>query len=279
MKSEAVIKLYNESGGKPYSGEIVRLGIKVFGKELDFAINVTGREAALSDIVPAARKISNKITNAIVQGLNEDDINVPCRKGCCSCCSSLIPMPVPEVFRMREELLSMPNKSSNRILRRSINSAVRILKKTNRSEYLKDFSKPGKNNVNDLNKWYGELHEVCPLLSGGVCLLYEQRPIACREHIVTGTADLCRQDKLSKPNVVSMRVSVVEALGEMAGEIEGTEVEAIMLPFAQAWVQDNLWRAERKWPAMEMVKVFTEILEHKAANTTKPKSQLADSYA
>ncbi|OQA02503.1 MAG: hypothetical protein BWY69_01056 [Planctomycetes bacterium ADurb.Bin401] len=278
MKSEAVIKLYNESSGKPYRGEIVRFETKIFGKTLDFSINVTGQEATLSDIVPAARKISDKIICAIMQGLNEDGINVPCRKGCCSCCSSLIPMPIPEVFRMREELLSMPNKSSNRILRRSINSAVRILKKTNRSEYLKDFSKPGKNSLNDLNKWYGELHEVCPLLSGGVCMLYEQRPIACREHIVTGTAEMCRQDKLSKPNVVPVRVSMVETLGEMASQIEGTEVEAIILPFTQAWVQDNLWRAERKWPAMEMVGIFTDILKRKA-NTANPQPQLVNSYA
>ncbi|HBG26574.1 MAG: hypothetical protein A2Y10_16260 [Planctomycetes bacterium GWF2_41_51] len=279
MRSRQVIKLFNAFHQEPYKGELFQFELEISGRVLDFSINVISEEATLSDIVPIARKISSKMANAILQGIKEKGINVPCRKGCCSCCSSLIPMSVPEVFRMREEFMAKSNKTSNRLLRRCIKSAVRILEKTEYSEYLKDFAKLGKRSVGQVNKWYGELKQVCPLLSGGLCMLYEQRPIACREHIVTGSSDSCKQDHLCRPNVVPIKVSVLEALGELASELEGTEVEAIMLPFSQAWVQDNLWRAERKWSAMEMVRLFAEILKQKESATAKPRLELAAAYA
>lgn len=246
------------------AGEIVNFKIETCGKVIPFSIDVTSEEATLSDIVPAARRLSSKIAIVTREDICERGQAVPCCKGCDSCCSSLIPMSVPEVFRMNEEFLLMPNETSNGLLRNCISAAKRILDRSQKTEYLKEFAKIGRRRVGQINKWYGELGLTCPFLKDGLCEIYDQRPMACREHIVRGSSDACRKNTLCRPNVVPMQVSVLEALGQLASELEGTEVEAIMLPFSIAWAQDNLHRAERTWPAVEMVKRFAEIVQEKA---------------
>jgi len=268
MKSQTITildKPQESSDNNDCLGEIISFELEIAGKTIPFDINVTTEKATLADIVPLARKLASKLAITVRESIKEKGQSVPCRKGCCACCNSLIPMSVPEVFRMSEELLLMPTETSNRILRDCIHTAEKILEKSRRTDCLKDFSKNGKPRISQINKWYGELKLTCPFLSEGLCILYEQRPLACREHIVTGTSNPCQKDHKCRPNVVQMPVSILETLGQLAGELEQSDVEAIMLPFSFAWVQDNIQRAERRWPAVEMVKRFIEILKQKAA--------------
>jgi Fe-S-cluster containining protein len=250
-------------------GQVISFSIEAAGKNIPFAINVMNDQATLSDIVQPARKLSNEVVLAHQEQIEQKGQKVPCKKGCCSCCSSLIPMSVPEVFRMREDFMEMPNEKSSVLLRNCIQSAQQILKKSRNRACLKDFAEKGKDKTNQISDWYGELGIVCPFLSGGICSIYEERPLACREHIVTEISTSCKKDSKSKPKVVPMQVSVLEALGQLASELEGTEVDAIILPFSLAWAQDNPQRAQRKWPAEEMVQRFAKILQYKAQNSKK----------
>jgi Fe-S-cluster containining protein len=257
-------------GNKPevldnLQGRIINFTLEAAEQKISFAINMMNEEATLADIVQPARKMSSKIAIAHREMFTRKGQVIPCQKGCCSCCSSLIPMSVPEVFRMKEEFLEMPEEKSNRLLRHCIGTAEKILKKTEKIKYQKTFAHEGKQKINQIDKWYSELGLVCPFLSGGgLCKIYEQRPLACREHIVVGTASSCHKQSKCKPNVAAMDVSVLETLGQLTSELEGSEIEAVILPFSFAWAQDNLARAERKWSAEKMVRRFAEILQEKA---------------
>ncbi|HAL45256.1 MAG: hypothetical protein A2Y12_11195 [Planctomycetes bacterium GWF2_42_9] len=250
-------------------GQVISFSIQAAGKDIPFAINIMNDEATLSDIVQPARKLSNEVVLAHQEQIELKGQKVPCKKGCCSCCSSLIPMSVPEVFRLLEDFLEMPNEKSNSLLRNCIQSAQQILNKTRQNECLKNFAEKGKDKTNQISDWYGELGIVCPFLTDGICSIYEERPLACREHIVSDTSTSCKKNSKSKPKVVPMQVSVLEALGQLTSELEGTDVEAIMLPFSLAWAQDNHKRAQRKWPAEEMVQRFAKILQYKSQNSKK----------
>ena len=61
--------------------------------------------------------------------------------------------------------------------------------------------------------------------------------------------------------VLEMPVQLPNVLGQLASELECTGVEAVILPLALLWCQENPERAERSWPAEMMVKRFVEIVE------------------
>ena len=73
-----------------------------------------------------------------------------------------------------------------------------------------------------------------------------------------------------------MPISFFDCLGQLAAELEQLDIEAVMLPLALPWVQENLERSERTWPAVKMVECFVEILQalnieqSKAPTTKKP---------
>jgi len=66
-----------------------------------------------------------------------------------------------------------------------------------------------------------------------------------------------------------MPVSVLEALGQLASELEGTPIEAVMLPLALPWAQKNLQRHQRKWPATMMVKRLVDIIKTMAEENSE----------
>ncbi len=261
------------------SDKYPRSAATAFNLELDipgdpacFSIMVADKPARLSDIVPLARDLSNSLALTMIQRLGARGDCVPCRKGCSACCNYLVPMSVPEAFRLAEELSAIPASEGQPLIKSSIETAGKIL-----DNMPTDFDLSGSADENGLRSeevgdWYAGLGLPCPFLSDGLCLRYEQRPIACREHLVTGSATLCDLASTEQAEGVKMPVSVLECLGRLTAELEQSDVEAVMLPLALPWAQENIERAGRTWPAPTMVERFIEILQT-TAKTCAPAAQ------
>lgn len=117
--------------------------------------------------------------------------------------------------------------------------------------------------LNLVSNWYTSLKLRCPFLSNHICSIYGQRPLACREHFIKGSARACGGQR-DVAEVLEMPVQLPNVLGQLASELEGTGVEAVILPLSLVWCQENPERAERSWPAEMMVKWFVEIVESMA---------------
>jgi len=248
--------------------EIISFELDVAGKTANFLINVAAKQATLADIVPVARMISTKLALFVLDKLGKDGESVPCRKGCSACCNYLIPLSVPEVFCLRREMLAMPPTRTGVILKSCLAASKDILEK---KFNINKLTKNGQFQKERLSRWYAGLKMSCPFLSDGLCALYEQRPIACREHIVTSLPSSCEIKKTNDPEVVCMPISVLDVLGQFAADLEQIAIQAVMLPLALPWAQNNLERSHRSWPAVTMVKRFVEILEDTAVkNSTMP---------
>lgn len=235
------------------SKKILELKLGIFNEQIPFCIDVTSGMLRLSDIVQFARELSSKVSNIILEKMRNNEIPVPCRKGCAACCSYLVPLSVPEAFHLREEVLAMPEGKRKSVLDLFLSRAGRILKEKPEDADLM--------NINHLSNWYANLELTCPFLSDNLCTVYDKRPIACREYLVESSEILCRPGEQGGFHKVDLPVSVLECLGKLSAELEQTEVEAIMMPLALPWAEENLFRNERKWPALEIIQRLTEIIE------------------
>lgn len=246
-------------GGYRSNGiEIIESTIDIYDKELPIHIGVIDQPLRLLDIVPLAQSISEKLCSSVIRHLSVNKQYVPCHKSCCACCSYLVSLSLPEVFYLQESLSRMPTDSRNRILRSCIASAKKILD----IDVLKRHNLNYSHEMTRISAWYSELGIFCPFLSNGTCSIYEKRPFACREHMVITSPASCKTDRMNNPEVVSMPVSLLEALGQLSADLEETEVEAIILPLALAsWNDDDVQRSHRTWPTKIMAKHFIHILE------------------
>ncbi len=246
---------------------IIGLDLDILGDPVHFRIGVAQRQARLADIVPLARTVSAKITDVVVEKIRSDGGRIPCCQSCSACCYYLVPLSVPEAFRLREEILARPQYQQRLMLRACLLAARRILSRKPPKSFVGQ-TKPGSlgslAEPNVVASWYASLKLACPFHYKGVCTIYEQRPLACREHFVKGSARACR-GRRGTAKVVEMPVRVVDVLGQLASELEGMKVEAVAIPLALPWCEENLERHERTWSAAMMVERFVEILKAMAS--------------
>jgi Fe-S-cluster containining protein len=252
--------------------EVIGLKLDILGKELNLCIAVGQGQATLADIVPLARTLCDKITGIVVESVRGDGAEIPCRKGCPACCGPyLIPLSFPEVCRLNEEISTSPPHWREQILQTSLLAARRILSQKppeSFNDQTEDSSLLGEEKLNLVSDWYASLKLSCPFLCDGRCSIYDQRPLACREHFVKGSDAAC-SGKPGIAEVVRMPVNMPNALAQLAGELEGTAAESVMLPLALIWFEQNQQRVHRSWPAVMMVNRFLEIVKDMASKNSE----------
>lgn len=251
--------------------QVVDLEFDVLGKPMDLSVQITQSHASLADVVPLARAISAKITRTVIERLRLTGNAVPCCKGCSACCSYLVPLAIPEVFRLRQETLTMPEIRRTLTEQQCLMAARRILDEPPPDSFADQHDLDSGDHVTPLvdsaSDWYKSFRLPCPFLYENACTVYDQRPMACREHSVTGSPTACSggpgvADKIQLP------LRMPEVLGRLASDLEGTGAEALILPFALFWADENAERGRRTWPTAMMVQRLADIVRLELARST-----------
>jgi Fe-S-cluster containining protein len=248
--------------------ELIGLEIDIFGRSLRYIVAAANRRARLAEIVPVARRLSTNIALAVLGKLQEDGRVVPCRKGCSACCCYLIPLSVPEAFRLHQEFLAMDCEQRRSLLQSCLHTAKKLL--DSGSTVSSANTAGGRfvfDSIQQLSHWYRRVNVACPLLSDGLCAAYAQRPTACREHIVTGSSRSCATPRVDQTELVRMPISISEALALMTAELEQSDIEAVMLPLVVPWADDNKARDLRTWPAPVLAETFVNTIKAMAAES------------
>jgi Fe-S-cluster containining protein len=248
--------------------EIIGLELDILGKPVIFRI-AAGGSARLADIVPAARAISAKITDIATEQIYCQRGRIPCHKGCPACCSYLTSLSIPEVFCFNREVFLKPKHLSSHIMRTYLLAASQIIK--HRPPFLlPEQSSPDESanfsELHSLSDWYASLNLVCPFMYDNQCVIYQQRPLVCREHFVTGSAQGCKGGH-GEAQVVELPVRIANILCQFTRELCAAD-DAVMIPLALAWYEKNKELDERTWPAVKMVKLFTELVKAAAAKNS-----------
>lgn len=259
MGENIPIFLVNESEyGQTSEIEIFSATIDIYGRPFRICIGATAGSAKLSDIVPLAWSLADEIYSAVIRYLTERGQYVPCQKGCSSCCKYLVALSIPEIFYIQEYLAKINVNSRKQFMQSCFNAAQRILD----IELLDKYDIRRELDDSQLSLWYRELNLQCPFNSENICRIYAHRPLACREHMVTTSPAFCEDTSTNIPEVVTMPLSILEALGRFAADLEQTTTEAIILPLALLCKGDDyIQRSERRRPAKFMAERFIHILK------------------
>ena len=253
--------------GSNYDAKLIDLELDILDEKISFQIGIRHARARLADIVPLARTICSKITAVALKNIPKNGGQIPCYKGCSACCKRcLVPLSVPEAFRLNDEIRKISVLRHELIWRDCLNASRHILTHKPPKKFTQQSAESLSNNpvhLNLISDWYSSLKLACPFLRQDICTIYGQRPLACREHYIIGSAKGCK-DQDSFAEVLDIPIRVSNALVQLASELEGTTVEAVILPLILLWCKENKKRAERTWPFEMMVTRFVEIIKEMA---------------
>lgn len=236
--------------------------IDLSGRVLNFTISYADCPLKLSDLVPMARALCTKIVNATAEIATDRGQRITCSKGCTYCCSYLAPLSPAEAFRIRDEILTMPVSRRRYYLRSMMVRARYILNHRQSLQQPEELSglTSQQNCLQNISEWYSSLKLTCPFLSSQQCSIYQLRPLVCREYLVSSPASVCHFTSSAMPQIIPLPVSVAEVLMMTSCRLEGTQQEAVMLPFTTLWAKENRARSQRTWQGKVVVKTFVESL-------------------
>jgi len=146
------------------------------------AITVPNAAVPAAEVVPALQGLVNAVVEAAEMGKA-----ISCRKGCGACCRQLVPVSRTEGERLLQIVEAMPAERREALKARFAAAETAI-----DAAGLAD--RRGLNNGRsdrDLSTAYFALGVPCPFLEEESCSIHPERPLVCREYLVTSPAELC----------------------------------------------------------------------------------------
>lgn len=166
------------------------------------------------DLLPAFRAIDDVLVTAARQAALAAGRPVTCRKGCDWCCYQLVPVTGIEARRLGALIESLPDARRAIVQARFAAAASRLTGAGLCDQVTSAWSLDRAQNCR-LATRYLCLRIACPFLEDHQCTIYSERPLACREYLVTSPAQACRTlghvDRIPVPGRLSLRLERDEA--------------------------------------------------------------------
>ncbi|MFN3329778.1 MAG: YkgJ family cysteine cluster protein, partial [Pyrinomonadaceae bacterium] len=166
---------------------------------------------------------------------------ISCKKGCGACCRQPVPISETEALEIAYIVEHLPSKKREKIEKR-FSEAVEHFRKINWFEKLENTATAPETLQAVVLEYF---HEgiPCPFLENESCSIHQNRPLACREYLVTSPAENC-----SKPSAQSVkRVELLFLPSKILMRIESREKKRFpFIPLIRAleWAKENKNREE-----------------------------------
>jgi Fe-S-cluster containining protein len=201
------------------------LKLTVGGLTVSRAITVANAEVPAAEIVPALQELVNAVVAAAEAGQS-----ISCRKGCGACCRQIVPLSRTEGERLLDVIAAMPEERRTALAFRFEQAEAAL----QQAGLTFPSAKPDR----ELSAEYFALGIPCPFLEDESCSIHTDRPLICREYLVTSPAALCAVAGQEGVTPVAVPKVSLAARG-LQGESDGWFPLATLMAWARTHGQDK----------------------------------------
>lgn len=210
---------------KKVSGTLV---LNVSGKRIVKTITVPEGRTDLGTMIPEFQELTNLVVDATCKSLEEKGVFISCKKGCAACCRQLIPITHIETKGIIDVISRMPEQRRKTIIEK-FEACSEKLSQAGLYEKVKNIGNLSKDALTTLGIEYFNLQIPCPFLEDESCSIYKNRPLACREYLVTSPAINCTKPTRDSVQCVSIPIKLSVALAEIEASVLNREVRWTIL--------------------------------------------------
>jgi Fe-S-cluster containining protein len=221
----------------------VKKRLLILGQLVEFEVLPPDAPARASDLFAMGCAVTERLVRAVTEAAALHGEVPSCGPGCGACCTQLVPISRIEALHLARLVEAMP-EGRRRSLRRKFDDAVRRLEKA----ILLDPREPrgrttlavvphdGESLWDTASRRYHALGLACPFLERGSCTIHAERPLVCREYLVTSPAERCARFT-AEVRALPRPVRMSEALAAVADELTGEPVGQLPLVLALEWAE------------------------------------------
>lgn len=196
-------------------------------------------------------KVIQTLFDRIIQ-LEVNDEQITCQSGCWACCQQLVPLSIPEAYYLRKIVFSLPKK-----LRRCVNQKfIEAVRQLEVAHLLEKFDRP--RSYSDIQEAYFRLGILCPFLEKGICLIYPDRPLACREYVVKSPRSRCKKPFDMEIEKIGIHRNLSAIWASFSYYLYRMPKDPIPLIIVFDWVNQHPFLENSRWPG---VWLFEKILQ------------------
>ena len=240
----------------PHTTEHFEIALNTSAGQITTGVDVPTGFVPVTAIVPLMRRLGEE-AQALEVARSIDAGKPPsCHKGCAACCRMLVPLSAPEAFALREWVRARPPDQQERISARLEEMKSLLLSHGLWQRLSELCNAPEQGNDDALevvNREYYALRMPCPFLEEEVCTIYEERPAACRELLVSSPPERC-EDLINNPvEPIAVPVLVSTVLGLLWQELRKSPTRLIPLPLALEWANGHEQESQQAWKGVELL--------------------------
>jgi Fe-S-cluster containining protein len=202
------------------------------------------------EIVPALQGLVSAVVDAAERNVVASGAAISCRKGCGACCRQLVPISRSEGERLLGLIRAMPPGRRARIDKRLAEAAARIERA--------GLASPAGRSDREISAAYFALGLACPFLEDESCSIHAERPLVCREYLVTSPAELC-----AGPMQEGVTPVAVPKFSAAARKLQEESDEWFPLALLGSWRRTRPRQPASRRPGMEWVQRFLKGLTAK----------------
>lgn len=204
---------------------------------LEARLTVPASPTRWRQMLPLVQSLTDAVVDLAVNDVKKKGEEVSCKKGCGACCRQLVPITEVEARRIRELVDELPEPRRSEI-RDRFAAARRQLEVGGLLEQLLHPERWRDGEGRAIGLDYFARGIACPFLEEESCSIHPDRPLACREYLVTSPAENCARPTAETVRMVKLPVKVSNALAriEQARSSDGS-MPWVPLVLAPEWAE------------------------------------------
>jgi Fe-S-cluster containining protein len=213
----------------------------------------------MGDLLPIVQRVANTIVDSAVDEVVEQGRTISCTKGCGACCRQLVPISEIEARGIRDLVRSMPEPRRSHVMARFA-EAQRRLADAGLLDKLHSRADWDEDAFMEIGTRYFHQRIPCPFLEDESCSIHLDRPVVCREYLVTSPAANCACPTKDNIEKVPLPVQVWTALARCTQADPGAKYcRWVPLVLAPEWADSHPDKSQAR-PGPEVLREFFERL-------------------
>lgn len=218
----------------------------VDGRAVSLAVQVPAGPVSPTRLLPLAHALTNMIVDMAVEA---DPEPVSCAKGCGACCRQLVPISTVEARAIHALVQAMEEPRRSEMIAR-FEDACRRMEAAGLMDRLRDFSLIAKDDLMAFGLDYFHRGVACPFLEDESCSIHHDRPVVCREYLVTSAARHCANPSAQTIRRIELGARVSRALPALEAPEAAPAMPSLPLILALEWTAAHPAVGERPGPQL-----------------------------
>lgn len=245
----------------------VRISVK--GQPLDMQMTVPAKPVKIRAMLPVFQQMSNSFVQMGVNNVEANGEKISCKAGCGACCRQPVPISETEAFELAELVENMPETRRSEVIKR-FKDACEHFYKTGWFERLDATSGMAHEKRQEVIKEYFAEAIACPFLEEESCSIHQNRPLSCREYLVTSPAKNCSDPSAETIKMVEMPVKPSATLCTITkSENLNEAVNFVPLILSLDWADKFSEKTEEKTGERWMADFFTNLTKSEIPKDSK----------